>query len=54
MNQAGLKALEQTLTRLPAPLKKYLAGQLVGQINAQANTMLDIARPHLPCPLLWR
>lgn len=50
MKQADLKALEQTLALLPVHLKKYLADQMLGQISAQANTLLDTAKSHLPCP----
>lgn len=50
MKQADLKALEQMLASLPADLKKYLADQLLGQISSQADTLLETARPHLPCP----
>jgi len=50
MKQSDLKALEQTLASLPVDIKKYLADQILGQISSQANTLLDTARPHLPCP----
>jgi hypothetical protein len=50
MKQADLKTLEKTLARLPVHLKKYLADQMLGQINSQANTLIDTAKLHLPCP----
>jgi len=50
MKRADLKALEQTLARLPVDLKKYLSNQLIGQINSQADALLETANPHHPCP----
>jgi len=50
MKQADLKALEKTLASLSVHLKKYFADQMLGQINSQANTLIDTAKPHLPCP----
>lgn len=50
MKQADLKALEQTLTSLPADLKKYYANQLLGQINSQVDTLLETASSHPQCP----
>lgn len=50
MKQTDLKVLEKTLASLPTHIKKYLADQMLGQINSQANTLLDTARTHLSCP----
>ena len=49
MKKADLNALEKALTHLPVDLKQHLANQLLGQINAQAHTLLETARSHL-CP----
>lgn len=40
MNRADINALEKSLAPLPVDLKQYLANQLLGQINAQAQTLL--------------
>ena len=50
MKKEDLEALEQTLCSLPVDLKKYFADQLLGQIGSEAHTLLDTAKPHLPCP----
>lgn len=50
MKKADLNALEKALSHLPVDLKKHLANQLLEQINAQAHTLLETARPHHPCP----
>lgn len=50
MKRADLKTLELTLARLPVDLKKYFSNQLLGQINAQADTLIETARSHPPCP----
>lgn len=50
MKRADIKALEQTLARLPVDLKKYFANQLLEQINSQADTLLETARLHPLCP----
>ncbi len=49
MKKADLNALEKALSHLPVDLKQHLANQLLGQINAQAHTLLETARSHL-CP----
>lgn len=50
MKKADLTSLEQTLARLPVDLKKYLSNQLLGQINAQADTLIATVKSYPPCP----
>jgi len=50
MKQADINAIEKTLAHLPVDLKQHLANQLLGQINAQAHTLLETASPHRLCP----
>lgn len=50
MKKSDVNALEKTLTQLPVDLKQYLANQLLGQINAQALTLLETARSQRRCP----
>lgn len=50
MKQADVNILEKTLAALPVDLKKHLANQLLGQINAQAYTLLETASSHRRCP----
>lgn len=50
MNRADINALEKSLAPLPVDLKQYLANQLLGQINAQAQTLLETANPERRCP----
>ncbi len=50
MKRPNIKALEQTLTRLPVDLKKYCSNQFLEQINSQADALLETANPHHPCP----
>lgn len=50
MKQADINALETTLAHLPVDLKKHLADQLLGQINAQAHTLIETASSHRLCP----
>ncbi|SOB75325.1 hypothetical protein SAMN04488490_0899 [Marinobacter sp. LV10R510-11A] len=45
MKRADINALEKTLAHLPVDLKQHLANQLLGQINAQAHTLLETASP---------
>jgi len=49
MKRTDINAIEQLLSRLPVKLKKYFANQLLGQINAQADTLIETARPHPLC-----
>lgn len=50
MKKADVNALENTLAHLPVDLKQRLANQLLGQINAQAHTLLETANAHRLCP----
>jgi len=50
MKKADVNALEKTLTHLPVDLKQHFANQLLGQINAQAHTLLETARSCRLCP----
>lgn len=50
MKKADLNALEKTLAHLPVDLKQRLANQLLGQINAQAQTLLETAKSRHLCP----
>lgn len=50
MKQAAFKILERTLSSLPVDRKKYLADCLLGQISSQADTLIDTASHHFPCP----
>ncbi|WP_227370881.1 IS1595 family transposase [Halomonas sp. M20] len=50
MKHADLKDLEQTLACLPVGLKKYFANQLLEKINSQADTLIETAKLHHPCP----
>lgn len=50
MKRTDINAIEQLLSRLSVELKKYFANQLLGQINAQADTLIETARPHPLCP----
>ena len=50
MKQADINALESTLAHLPVDLKKYFSDQLLGQINAQAHTLIETASSHRICP----
>ncbi|SOB74717.1 Transposase [Marinobacter sp. LV10R510-11A] len=50
MKRANITAIEKTLANLPVDLKKYLADQLLGQINAQAHALLETATSHRSCP----
>ncbi|AHI32926.1 IS1595-like element ISMsa1 family transposase [Marinobacter salarius] len=50
MKQADINALESTLAHLPVDLKKHFSDQLLGQINAQAHTLIETASSHRICP----
>ncbi|WP_139839359.1 IS1595 family transposase [Halomonas sp. CSM-2] len=50
MKRPDIKALEQTLTRLPVDLKKHLSDQLLEQINSQSDALLETANPRHACP----
>ena len=50
MKKADLNALEKALAHLPVDLKQRLANQLLGQISAQAHTLLETSTPHHLCP----
>ncbi len=50
MKRAEISALEKSLASLPVDLKKYLANQLLGQINAQAHALLETATSHRLSP----
>ncbi|WP_341580994.1 IS1595 family transposase [Marinobacter metalliresistant] len=50
MKRADINAIEKSLANLPVDLKKYLADQLLGQINAQAHALLETATSHRLCP----
>jgi len=50
MKRADIRTLEASLADLPVDLKKYLSDQLLGQIKAQAYTLIEAANAHRPCP----
>lgn len=50
MKRADINALEKSLSGLPVDLKQHLANQLLGQIKAQAHTLIETANPHRLCP----
>ena len=50
MKKSEVNALENTLFKLPADLKYYIANQLLNQINAHAQTLLETSRSHHQCP----
>ena len=50
MNKSDVNALEKTLFQLPADQKYYIANQLLNQINAQAQTLLETSSSHHQCP----
>ena len=50
MKRADIDTLEKSLAYLPIDIKQHLADQLVGQIKAQAHTLLEATSSHRPCP----
>ncbi len=49
MKKSDVNALEKTLAHLPVDLKQHLANQLLGQINAQAHSLLETASSRRLC-----